>query len=455
MVADLVVERQTYQVSLSAQGLEFAKRVATPAGLIVVLRILVRDLLAVESAEDYLKRKNYKPNNTFTEFILHVFPEKEKKKRIYQICRVCCPTREACTQWMQAVAAVLHSSHPGGSTAATKKLRVLVNPFSGSADAKSIWKEVQFVFGLANIPLEYTETTRVGHAQEIAAALQLQEYRGLITVSGDGLLNEVVNGLLKRPDWQKARQLPLGIIPGGSGNGLAATLGLLDPLTAAFALAKGHTRPLDLLSVRQKEAHRYCFLAVTWGVISEIDLASEKFRFLGGARFTLAALGEIAAAPTYSGVVRLLPGTADSNPPTELTSLDDHLITGDAPLDAANGWKQLQAEFGMFCATNVSHLGYNSLMAPAARPDDGLLDVVMLRGASRGTMLSFLLAQEDGTHLEKVKELEYQLVRAFAIEPTGAKGCFSLDGEHAPYSPMRCQVHSRVLKLLCEAPPAP
>jgi hypothetical protein len=122
---------------------------------------------------------------------LHVFPEKEKKKRIYQICRVCCPSRDVCAQWMQAVADVLRTSHPGGSTTTTKKLRVLVNPFSGSADAKSIWKEVQFVFGLANIPLEYTETTHAGHAQEIAAALKLQDYRGLITVSGDGLLNEV------------------------------------------------------------------------------------------------------------------------------------------------------------------------------------------------------------------------------------------------------------------------
>lgn len=40
---------------------------------------------------------------------------------------------------------------------------------------------------------------------------------GIVCVSGDGLLYEVINGLLHRPDWRIARKLKLGIIPGGSG----------------------------------------------------------------------------------------------------------------------------------------------------------------------------------------------------------------------------------------------
>lgn len=44
-------------------------------------------------------------------------------------------------------------------------------------------------------------------------------------VGGDGIVFEVVNGLFQRPDWEKAlNELPLGVIPCGSGNGLAKSI---------------------------------------------------------------------------------------------------------------------------------------------------------------------------------------------------------------------------------------
>ncbi len=61
----------------------------------------------------------------------------------------------------------------------------------------------------------------------------------------------MINGLMARADWQRARLLPVAIIPGGSGNAMARSLGLVDPLAATLAVVKGHTRPLDLLSIRQ------------------------------------------------------------------------------------------------------------------------------------------------------------------------------------------------------------
>lgn len=45
-------------------------------------------------------------------------------------------------------------------------------------------------------------------------------------------------GLLSRPDWAAARHLPFAHVPGGSGNGLAASCGLWDPVTAAYSIAK-------------------------------------------------------------------------------------------------------------------------------------------------------------------------------------------------------------------------
>jgi sphingosine kinase len=95
---------------------------------------------------------------------------------------------------------------------------------------------------------------------------------------------------MERPDWRAAMHTPLGVIAAGSGNGLAKSLNALEPLTAAFNVARGMTRSCDLLSVRQAASHRYCFLSVSWGLISEIDLRSETYRWMGPMRLTVAAV---------------------------------------------------------------------------------------------------------------------------------------------------------------------
>lgn len=47
-------------------------------------------------------------------------------------------------------------------------------------------------------------------------------WKGIAVVGGDGTFYEVLNGIFARPDWQDIfKQVPLGTIPGGSGNGLA------------------------------------------------------------------------------------------------------------------------------------------------------------------------------------------------------------------------------------------
>jgi len=50
-----------------------------------------------------------------------------------------------------------------------------------------------------------------------------------------------VQGLFRRPDWQKAVKVPLALVPGGSGNALSASTGLWTPTTAAHA---GAHRPV-------------------------------------------------------------------------------------------------------------------------------------------------------------------------------------------------------------------
>jgi hypothetical protein len=56
---------------------------------------------------------------------------------------------------------------------------------------------------------------------------------------------------MQRADWAAAIRMPIGVIPGGSGNAMARSVKMIDPVAATLAVIKRHTVALDLLSVRQ------------------------------------------------------------------------------------------------------------------------------------------------------------------------------------------------------------
>lgn len=73
------------------------------------------------------------------------------------------------------------------------------------------------------ITLVFTDTTHSGHAYDLARDLPL-DFDVVMTVAGDGLIHEVMNGFAHHADPKKAFSLPIAPIPAGSGNGLALNL---------------------------------------------------------------------------------------------------------------------------------------------------------------------------------------------------------------------------------------
>ncbi len=116
-----------------------------------------------------------------------------------------------------------------------------------------------------------------------------------MTVSGDGLLHEVINGLMIRPDWSEFKEkITVGGIPGGTGNGLVKALlhhqnenhGIDE---AAWLVIRGKRAYMDLteLKLEYQVQPIYSFLSVAWAVIADCDLNSEVLRCLGSVRFTI------------------------------------------------------------------------------------------------------------------------------------------------------------------------
>lgn len=209
------------------------------------------------------------------------------------------------------------------------RLLLLVNPFGGRGLAWQWCKNhVLPMIAEAGLSFNLIQTERQNHARELVQGLHLSEWDGIVTVSGDGLLHEVLNGLLDRPDWKEAVKTPVGILPCGSGNALAGAvnqhggfqqaLGLDLLINCSLLLCRGGDCPLDLLSVTLASGTRcFSFLSVAWGFVSDVDIQSERFRALGSARFTLGTVLGLAALHTYRGRLSYLPATVEpTSPPT-------------------------------------------------------------------------------------------------------------------------------------------
>ncbi|XP_026848247.1 sphingosine kinase 2 [Drosophila persimilis] len=211
----------------------------------------------------------------------------------------------------------------GAVAGSVKHLLILLNPKSGSGKGRELFqKQVAPLLTEAEVQYDLQITTHPHYAKEFVRTRKdlLERYSGIVVASGDGLFYEVLNGLMERMDWRRAcRNLPLGIIPCGSGNGLAKSVAHhcnepYEPkpiLHATLTCIAGRSTPMDVvrveLSSRDKHYVMYSFLSVGWGLIADIDIESERLRSIGAQRFTLWAIKRLISLRSYKGKVFYLP----------------------------------------------------------------------------------------------------------------------------------------------------
>lgn len=364
---------------------------------------------------------------------------------------------------------------------------VLLNPQSGAGRALEDFQAVvQPMLAEADIATTVFITERPHHAHEKVRDEDLSQWDTLVVMAGDGLLYEVVNGLMERPDWEDTMKKPLCILPGGSGNALAASINhyagndhvakkkLLT--NCAFILCKGLHTQMDLVSLSTASGKRlFSFLSFGWGFISDVDIDSEKYRRLGNARFTLGTLQCLAKLRVYQGRLSYLPAAPEQGPPpaprdpyAPVTNGQAGRVLPPAGTEAAGAlpadsllvplcqpvpahWTVVpEEEFVSVYAIYQSHLGTNMLMAPAARLHDGCIHLFYLKaGISRVALLKLFLAMARGTHLDlNCPHLRYVPVRAFRLEPRAAAGIMTVDGEALACEPVQGQIHDRLCRIL-------
>ncbi|EDS33527.1 sphingosine kinase [Culex quinquefasciatus] len=119
----------------------------------------------------------------------------------------------------------------------SRKMLVILNPKSGSGKAREMFQQrVAPVLAEAEISYDLHITKKPNWAREFVRNRDIYLWRGIVVVGGDGIFYEALNGLFEREDWQTAvEELAIGIIPCGSGNGLAKTIAYLYDTRAGQA----------------------------------------------------------------------------------------------------------------------------------------------------------------------------------------------------------------------------
>ncbi|KAF9914692.1 sphinganine kinase lcb4 [Lobosporangium transversale] len=358
-----------------------------------------------------------------------------------------------------------------------RHFKILVNPFGGQGHAKRIWEHTaEPLFKAAGCTYDLTYTTHRYHAKEIARDLDIRAYDAIVSVSGDGVIHEVINGLMERPDAIIAHKLPLGAVPGGSGNALSFSLlgekHGAHVANAVLNIVKGKAMPVDLCSVTQGDSSRFfSFELQSFGLIADVDLGSEHLRWMGEARFTFSAVGKLLSQATYPCELAYIPAennikkiqeqyneyrnqpviwadqTHDELDQDHRTIIDRYGRVSD-PLKENDGWVVEKDHYATVVGAKLPWISKGSVSHPAAQPNDGLIDLLIFpKDLGRMAGVQIMIGVETGVHVfhEKVRYLK---VKAFRLSPQNQSGYISMDGEHTPYAPYQVEAHRGLVSVL-------
>lgn len=273
-------------------------------------------------------------------------------------------------------------------------------------------ERIKPIFAAADVSLDVHISQYAGHAGELARTCDLGGCDAFCVIGGDGTVHEVVNGILDR---REPHSVPLGFIPGGTGNTLHQELGCADPLVAARRIVAAQPARIDAVQVRLSDRTLHCVNIIGWGAVTDINRTAERLRRLGRHRYTLAALWHV-----LRGGARPARMVCDDEP--------------------------LEGNFFFVMACNTKNTGRGMKLAPRAETNDGKLDVVILHPCSRWQLLRLFARVFDGSHLT-LPCIEYRQVHLLALASAGAEQ-LNLDGELKGYAPFVAEVIPGALEVL-------
>lgn len=283
----------------------------------------------------------------------------------------------------------------------------IVNPKAGNGFSLQAMKKIEWILQKGNAEYRIHTTEFPGHAREIAADLaKNEEVSVVVSVGGDGTAGEVASGLV-------GTDKPMGIIPAGTGNDFIKTVNIPnDPEKALELILSGKPLPTDTGLYNDQFFLNVCGTGFD---VTVLDYAEkEKLKHRGLLPYFL---GLIKAIFHYRSV--RLSITADD--------------------------KQTEGEYLICSIANGRYIGGGIPICPTADPDDGLLDLVLVRCVHRWQIPFYL----PGLMFSRILHFgitKHDLISKVRI--TGKNLRVNIDGDILPMSDVVFSINPRSLQLI-------
>jgi YegS/Rv2252/BmrU family lipid kinase len=219
-----------------------------------------------------------------------------------------------------------------------KHITFVVNPISGTQEKEQIIALINEYLNIDKYTFQIIYTQYAGHAEEIASQCAEENHFVVVAVGGDGTVNEVARALTHT-------HTALGIIPCGSGNGLARHLQIsMQPRKAIEAINEGIIERIDYGTINRRKF--FCTCGVGFDAFVSLKFAEAGKRGLN----------------TY--IEQSLNASLNYKPETYKLTIDGNET-------------EIYQAFLIACG-NAAQYGNNAYIAPKATLTDGLLDVTIL-----------------------------------------------------------------------------
>ena len=281
------------------------------------------------------------------------------------------------------------------------KAALIVNPQAGRCRLKALLPALKEGLRRRGIRHDLHLPRSTAEAAALIRRLPLDAYDTVATAGGDGTNYQLLNTLL-RSDPQR-RLPPLGIIPAGRGNSFARDLGLFSLEDGLDALAGGLLQAVDVCRFTQPDGPQYFVNLMGLGFVTDVAVTAARLPWLGDAGYAVGVFHRVLGLRRHRLVL----------------DIDGQRI------DADNCFVEI---------CNSRYTGGAMCMAPEARLDDGLFDVVLLAPVGRLKLVASFPKIYNGTHGRLGKS---------AFCAAARPGC-------SPRRPRSCCPTAR-----CSAPPPP
>lgn len=288
-----------------------------------------------------------------------------------------------------------------------KKILFVINPISGGKKKTAFNKKVLEVLDLSKFHPTFQQTTHPNHAYELGKKAVEAGYDAVVAVGGDGTINELGAALV-------GSGIPLGIIPEGSGNGLALYLGI--PMNETSAINR---------------LNRFETVEVDCGYIND-----KPFFNIAGLGFDATVSDRFANDTTRGpiGYLRSVVNVISKYKPSK------YILTIDG--------KTYEREAFMISVANSPQYGNNAYIAPNASVSDGILDVCIVHKFPLYIlpMMVFRLFNRSADQSEYVEIIPGKEIHIQRVE----EGPIHVDGEPISLSgDLKITVKPKSLKIIC------